>query len=198
LNIRPNSRQIPKHREYTASKLYNDLMYAYIQSVSTEITDGYRHTDSKLLSWVNLSKELDITPITAKKRFLGLQELQLIGVKKRGKYDVFPIAREYASLIPLDVVEKIVRESIPHSMSIYVDMMNRYIANREEGFRFTLTSVKENIGISTNTYNNSEVVTGALEGLDRLGLIEYWQGNIFEGEQWVMINRVNKVNNTII
>ena len=51
--------------------------------------------------------------------------------------------------------------------------MNRYIANGEKPFVFTLSQVKDFIGISTTTRSNDNIITNILYVLQKIGLIKY-------------------------
>ena len=47
LKIMPNSRQIPKNKSICANKKYYDILYAYLQYISTKDENGVRYFTKK-------------------------------------------------------------------------------------------------------------------------------------------------------
>ena len=60
MKIQKNSRQIPKVKNITANKSYDDLMYGYLQSISYKSKDNRRWIDAKNITYSKLAKELKI------------------------------------------------------------------------------------------------------------------------------------------
>jgi hypothetical protein len=193
LPIRADSRQIPKHRDYTTNKQYDDLMYGYLQSISFDDFDGYRYVNAADVSFTKLGTALKISRPTATNRFKGLKSLMLVAQEKdRGKYRLEPLANEYALLVPNDVLKKLVDYKISHLISIYVYLLLRYTALYEP-YPFKFSTLKEYIGISADTYSNSGLITERLDILQNIALLGYEEKTIknqftpgYHSEQWVL------------
>lgn len=172
--IRPNSRQIPLIIDYAGHPDYSDLLYGYLQLVSLPGKNRVRYVSSAEVTGVKLGQVLGITRQTASKKLKGLQELGLVGEKKAGKLELGIFENDEAMLVPMDVLQVLVDTKIPHILSLYVYMLNRYMGAQGE-FNYVLSTVKDFIGISSATYSNSYTITEAMEKLDELGLLKYRQ-----------------------
>lgn len=170
--IRPNSRQIPSSLEYTSSKLYHDLLYAYLQSLSLPGDRTYRYVPSNLATHERLAEVLGVKRLTAGKYLKGLQELELVGAKEKGKYKLPVLPSEFAYLVPNDVLIELVNSKIQYIVSIYVFFCMLSFNQRE--ITFSMAAVKNVIGVSTTNYHNSQLVNGALEYLESLGLLKLY------------------------
>jgi hypothetical protein len=60
-----------------------------------------------------------------------------------------------------------------NAINIYIYLFNRYIANKEIGFEFTINTLKEYCGLGTNTHCNNYIIQDILEVLALAGLIKY-------------------------
>lgn len=77
----------------------------------------------------------------------------------------------------LQVLTSTVKENV---ISIYVYLLNRYIASKEQKFRYTIDELKSVIGISTDTRSNNYIINSILLLLSKLGLLKsdsYKKGN---------------------
>lgn len=88
-------------------------------------------------------------------------------------YKIIILEKNAASLIPYETLKLLVDALSENAISVYIYMLNRYIANGEKSFQFTLDQVKKYIGISTATRSNNDTITNILCVLQKIGLIEY-------------------------
>ena len=199
MNIQSNSRQVPSIETYTADKQFNDLLYGLIQERSyVEIINGttYRYIDP--LSQQEIADLLDTTRQTAGKRFKHLVELGLLeeDIAKGGRkrYKINTLESNVASLIPFETLRKINVSLSRYAISIYVYLMNRFIANGEEPFYPTMKQMKMFIGIAYSTTSNNYIITDILHILSLIGLVE-WDYDQIEDDKTLI--RIDDVSNTI-
>jgi hypothetical protein len=197
LEVRGNSRQIPRLITYTSDKRYNDRVYGYMQLISIMNLDGTRYVKAKEVSDSALEKALKISRPTAKKYRVGLQELGLLGEKEDGKFQLTLLANEYATLVPEDVLEAIVWKESRYLVSLYVYCIGRYLANNEDYFPYSLNTVKEFIGIATNTYSNSHIISDNMRILDDLGLVTFKQLDTMHEGAFTTIQTIGNVRNRL-
>jgi hypothetical protein len=117
-----------------------------------------------------LAEVLGVKRLTAGKYLKGLQELGLVGAKEKGKYKLPVLPSEFAYLVPNDVLIELVNSKIQYIVSIYVFFC--MLSFNQKEITFSMAAVKNVIGVSTTNYHNSQLVNGALEYLERLGLLE--------------------------
>ena len=174
LQIQSNSRQIPDTKRYTADKKYNDLLYGILQQESVLI-DGNRYVDRKLINFVALGARMKVSRQTASTKFKDLVNLGLVDIDySRPKYyRLNYLDRTDAALVPLDTLEMLTDTLGQYTISIYVYLLNRYIANEEQSFTVTMTQMKSFIGIAATTTSNNHVINNILYVLQELHFIEY-------------------------
>ena len=73
-----------------------------------------------------------------------------------------PLSSDIASLIPNPTLKLITDTLNEYSISVYVYLLMRYIANGEETFLFKLSDIKKHIGICATTRSNDDVITNIL------------------------------------
>lgn len=78
-----------------------------------------------------------------------------------------------ATLVPYITLRRLVNALHKNSVSIFIYLLNRYVANGEKGFYVTYTRLKEIIGISTSSTSNNKVVADILYVLAALQLVDY-------------------------
>lgn len=66
------------------------------------------------------------------------------------------------TLVPYITLRRLVNALHKNSVSIFIYLLNRYIANGEKGFYITYTRLKEIIGISTSSTSNNKIVADIL------------------------------------
>ena len=169
-------RQIPKTKEYCSNKEYYDILYGYLQQQSQweqKKNNNRRYVDKSLINYSQLGRQLGISRQTASKKFKNLINLGLIIDEPGDKYYLTPFSADIASLIPNPTLKLITDTLNEYSISVYVYLLMRYIANNEEIFQFKLSDVKKHIGICSTTRSNDEIITNILFVLQKIGLIKY-------------------------
>ena len=92
---------------------------------------------------------------------------------QQGRYYLSILPQEVAALIPEPTLKLLVDTLSEKSISTYIYLLLRYLANNEQKFILTLADVKKHLGICTTTRSNDEVVTNILFVLQKIGLIKY-------------------------
>lgn len=171
------SRQVPKIKKIIADKKYHDILYSYLQSQSK--WDGEighpRYVDKKVINFSKIGKVLGISRQTASKRFQNLITLGLISKEPndKGDYILSLLPADVAALIPEKTLNLLVDTLSENSISTYIYLLRRYIANNERPFQFSVDDIKNFIGISTTTRSNNDVVDNILYVLQKIDLIKY-------------------------
>lgn len=169
-----NSRQMPSTKKICADKKFYDILYAYLQCISTmENEESARTFDKKEINFTKLAKIFNLSRQTVSAKFKNLKELGLIREVDDQHYEIITLDNEIALLIPYPVLKLITDTLSENSVSVYVYLFNRYYANKDESYQFTLEQIKKHIGICTTTRSNDEVITNILFVLQKLGLIKY-------------------------
>lgn len=173
LTIKSNSRQIPDSKAICADKKYYDILYGWLQQVS-EYDEGIRYVDTKKVNFSQLSKTFGLSRQTVSTKMKNLEKMGLVTkneMKKR--YELLILDPNVAALIPYNTLKLLVDTLSENSISSYVYLLSRYVANNERPYQFTLMQVKSYIGISTATKSNDEIITNILFVLQKIGLIKY-------------------------
>lgn len=173
LSIKSNSRQIPDSKTICADKKYYDILYGWLQQVS-EFEDGVRWVDAKKVNFTQLSKIFGLSRQTVSTKMKNLEKMGLVTKnEKKNRYELLILDPNVAALIPYNTLKLLVDTLSENSISSYVYLLSRYIANNEKPYQFTLMQVKTYIGISTTTKSNDEIITNILFVLQKIGLIKY-------------------------
>lgn len=173
LSIKSNSRQIPDSKTICADKKYYDILYGWLQQVS-EFEDGVRWVDVKKVNFTQLSKIFGLSRQTVSTKMKNLEKMGLVTKnEKKNRYELLILDPNVAALIPYNTLKLLVDTLSENSISSYVYLLSRYIANNEKPYQFTLMQVKTYIGISTTTKSNDEIITNILFVLQKIGLIKY-------------------------
>jgi hypothetical protein len=61
LEVKNNSRQIPKTKEICANKKYYDILYAYLQCISDKREDGTRTFKKKAINFSSLAHTFNLS-----------------------------------------------------------------------------------------------------------------------------------------
>ena len=88
-------------------------------------------------------------------------------------YELTVMTKDLAFLLPFETLRKMVATFNERTISIYVYLANRYLANEEKAFNLSLESIKGYCGLSTKTRSNNYLITDPLEVLEKIGLIKY-------------------------
>ena len=177
MKIEPNSRQVPSIEKYTADKKYCDLLYGVLQemSYSEKIGDELiRYVNKKDITFEKLGEKIGLKRATTSTKFKNLIELGLIEeVPAEKRYKLNYLDKSISSLIPYETLRKLNNSLNMNSISLFVYLLKRYIANGEQEYPVTMTQMKTFIGIATRTTSNNEIITDILQVLSLLGLVDY-------------------------
>ena len=199
MKIQPNSRQIPSVEIYTADKKYDDLLYGVLQQKSYhEIVNkvSKRYVDKKDVNFSKLCEEIGVSRQTVAKKFENLIAIGLIEEdtsSKKKRYILNTLDSSVASLVPFETLRKINHALSQYAISLFVYLLNRYIANGENGFIVTLAQMKTFIGIATTTSNNNVIVTDILEILRLIGLVQWGHQRQEDNRVFIKIYKVSNV-----
>ena len=179
MKILENSRQIPKGKEQYLSNLkYCDYLYSYLQVISkwSGKPGDLRYVPKKDCSFVAMAEALGVTRQTVSKKFKSMVEGQPDSIalirKQKDKYILLPIQKNLAMLVPYGTLQVLTSTVTENVISIYVYLLNRYLANYQQRFRYTVDQLKSVIGISTKTRSNNYIISSILLLLEKLGLLK--------------------------
>ena len=175
MQIEKNSRQIPKTKEFTSSKKYYDILYAHLQVLSEWDGDNShsRIVPKSSINFTKLSEAVGLTRQTVKNKIDKLKELGLVEELADGSFKLIILKEDVAFLAATDTLSVLVSTLNKNAISIYIYLLNRYIANKEQEFTFTYKQLKDYCGISGTTRSNDYIVINILLVLEKLGLIQY-------------------------
>lgn len=195
MKIEKNSRQIPSIKIYTADKKYFDLLYGWLQEVSySEKIGGIttRYVNKKDIVFQVLGDKFNIDRRTISGKFKNLITMGLIEeISSEKRYKINYLDSSVSSLVPFDTLRMLNNTLSHNSISLFVYLLNRYIANGEKEFIVTMTQMKEFIGIATTTTSNHEIITDILKVLEKLGLVEWEYRQVERDKTQIFITRVN-------
>ena len=173
MKIQKNSRQVPKDKAITSQRNYSDMIYCYLQVNSTyDEETGIRMIEKSKCKKTTIAAAFNITRQTVATKLNKLKELDLIEETNKGIV-LKEIAANKAFLIPFATMRKLTSAFNENAVTIYVYLFNRYIANKEIGYDFTATALKDICGLGTNTHCNNYIIDDILELLASCGLIQY-------------------------
>jgi hypothetical protein len=185
-------RQIPKIKEICADKKYNDLVYAYLQTISD---DRGRILDIQI-NFSDIAKIVGLSRQTVASRFKHLMDMELLFHDNETKeYELTLLDSHVAALIPEKTLQMLIDAMNEKSISLYVYLFMRFYANKNRPFTVTYPQLKDWIGITTSTTSNNSVISNILTVLGKLGLIEYEFVN--NGRGFGVVCKINKVNLTV-
>lgn len=124
------------------------------------------------------------------KKMIGMG---LIDVCGNGDYRLCKLESNTATLVPFTTLRQLIHSLHKNSVSIFVYLLNRYLANNEQGFYVTHYSLKKFIGIATSTTSNNVIISDILSTLKLLGLIDYEIQPTGERKLNIFIKKVNNV-----
>jgi Mn-dependent DtxR family transcriptional regulator len=174
LENKRDSRQVPKTKQICTNKKYYDILYAYLQCISSyDENTNERSFPKKEINFSTLASMFNMSRQTVSKKFNNLIELGLVVAKDANTYLLTELEADIAALVPYKTLKLVTDTLNEHSINTYVYLLNRYYANQCKSFQFTLAQVKEYIGICATTRSNDDTVTNILFVLQKLGLIRY-------------------------
>lgn len=104
----------------------------------------------------------------------GLIEMGLLEEDDKNKvYVLKNLESANAMLIPFTTLREILNSLNRNSVNLFVYLLNRFIANKEQPFIVTHKEMKEHMGIATSTTSNNVIVNDILKMLVRIQLVEF-------------------------
>lgn len=175
-----NERQIPKTQEYFCNPLYWDIVYAYIQVNSEwDGVEGHpRIFPKKKANFTKIGDYLGLTRQTVSKRFQDLENgqkdkegLNLIKKLDNGDYEIIILDSSVATLINNDTLRVLTSACNNYTISIYVYLYSRWMAQQQQEFKFTYDQLKHIIGIGKKSDSNDYIVKDILNLLMMMELV---------------------------
>lgn len=196
LEIKSNSRQVPSVEAYTADKKYCDLLYGTLQEMSylEKIgNDAVRYVNKSDFTFEKLGDKIGLKRATTSTKFKNLIDLGLIEyIEEERRYKLNYLDKSVSSLIPYETLRKLNNSLNQNSISLFVYLLKRYIANGEKEYPVTMAQMKKFIGIASSTTSNNEVINDILHVLSLLGLVEY-EDRMVEDKTIRYITKMNNV-----
>lgn len=183
MKILKDSRQMPKKQEWVADKMYSDVVYAWLQTNSEWDKElNVRWIAKKDVKYVRIAESLGITRQTASTKFKRLLDRDdkgqtglglVILNEEKSRYELPVLPPDVAMLIENGTLRKMVNTLNENSISVYIYLLGRFLAGKEQPFKVEIDQIKEFIGIALSSRGNNYIVTDILLVLGKLGLIEY-------------------------
>lgn len=198
MTIQPNSRQVPKQHSLIIEKYYSDVLYSHLQVISQKTSTNIRYITKRDANFSQLGVALNLSRQTVSKRFNKLIELGLIIPDEENNIFTLPkLNADMAFLIPQDTLRQMVSTLNENTINTYVYLANRFIANGEKPFDFTIVSVKEFCGLGAKSSSNNYIITDILHILSLLGLIKYSLIDIIENNNIKTYYKLESVSNVV-
>lgn len=140
--------------------------------MSEKREDDSRYILKKDIKYTRLGEALGLSRQTVSTRFKNLIQLGLIE-EKTDTYELVKLDNNVAWLIQQELLQLMIDTLSQNTVSTYVYLFNRFYANENKPFQFTIEQIKNHIGISTTTRSNDEIVSNILFILQKLGIIKY-------------------------
>ena len=141
--------------------------------MSEKRDDNSRYILKKNIKYTKLAEALGLSRQTVSTRFKNLIQLGLIDDKNKDTYELVKLDNNVAWLIQQDLLQLMIDTLSQNTVSTYVYLFNRYYANNNKPFQFTIEQIKAHVGISTTTRSNDEIISNILFVLQKLGVIKY-------------------------
>lgn len=198
---------MPKREEYTANKAYSDIVYGWLQVHSEwDRERGIRWVDKKTVNYSAMADQLGLTRQTVSTKFKRLLDKDDKGKAGLGlvtfntelnRYELVQLSADMATLIENGTLRMMISALNENTINIYIYLLNRFLANDEQSFEFTLDQCKAFIGKGVGSHSNNYIVTDILCILSKLDLLEYELISKSDAHGVKTVYRVIAVNNKI-
>jgi hypothetical protein len=153
-----------------------------------------RYVNKKDINYTHLGERMGTSRQTASSKFKNLISLGLIVfIKEQDRYKLNYLDKTTCSLVPFETLRILNNTLSQNSISLYVYLLKRYIANKEQEFTVTMSQMKKFIGIATTTTSNNEIINDILNVLKLLGLVDFNKIQIEKDKTQIQIKKVNNV-----
>lgn len=181
LTIKTNSRQIPSSKQILSNAKYCDLLYSYLQGISSRDSEknNCRYIQKKDIKFSSIAEQLNMSRQTISKKFKSMLEgqenaLPLIKYsQEEKKYYLIDLDRSIATLVQHNTLLIMISCLQQRVISIYVYLLNRYFASGCNEFSYTMEELKKAIGLGHKSTGNNYIINSALVVLKKLGLLNY-------------------------
>ena len=192
---------MPKREEYTANKAYSDIVYGWLQVHSEwDRERGIRWVDKKTVNYSAMADQLGLTRQTVSTKFKRLLDKDKAGLglvtfnAELNRYELVQLSADMATLIENGTLRMMISALNENTINIYIYLLNRFLANDEQSFEFTLDQCKAFIGKGVGSHSNNYIVTDILYILSKLDLLKY---ELISKNGVKTVYRVITVNNKI-
>ena len=176
---------MPSASMIVREKDYCDLLYAWLQcnSERESVVSTRRRIEKKKVKWAAIERDFTRTLSdgsvekvmsrkTIAKYFTHLMNQGLVTEGDNDYYYLTVLDASEANLIECITLSKLMNVLQKNSISILIQLFNRYCANGYHPCIATLKQIKDFIGIATSTTSNNIVIDDTIEILKRLGLLD--------------------------
>lgn len=178
---------MPSTSSVAREKDYCDLLYAWLQCKSERISpesQGRRILKSEI-KWTKIEKDFTrkladgteekvMGRKTIAKYFKHLEDKGFIKLNEEDEYYYLTVLDSHeANLIEYNTLSKLMNVLQKNSLSIYIYLFNRYVANGYQPYIATIKQIKDFIGIATTTTSNNIIIDDTIDILKRLWLLDF-------------------------
>lgn len=197
IDKKETQRQVPKNLSVTSNPLYTDTLYGYLQAnCEIEGSDKLKLFPKEKLNYTKIGAALGLTRQTIAKKFKNLLDMGLVQERVDG-YELITLQSNDAFLVSLSTLRKLVSAMKERTISCYVYLLNRYIANGEKPFIFTIDQLKIVNGMGTKTTSNNYIITDILDVLKATGLIFYSCSTERSGKTYKKVYKLDYATNRL-
>ena len=127
----------------------------------------------KDIKFTKLAEVFNLSRQTVSTKFKNLVSLGLVIDSGVDTYDLIKLDNDVAWLVQYDLLKLMVDALSENAISTYIYLCNRYYANGNKPYQFTLEQIKKHVGICTSTRSNDDTITNILFVLQKIGVLQY-------------------------
>lgn len=110
---------------------------------------------------------------TVSKKFNTMKEELGLIVEKDDVYELITLELTSIALIPKETINLLLDVFNDYTISTYVYLFSRYMANNQKGYICLLKHIKAQIGFNINNNHNNEQIHNIFSVLQSIGLLQY-------------------------
>jgi DNA-binding Lrp family transcriptional regulator len=162
--------------------------------MSYRADNGHRYVNKADISYVKLASRLNLTRQTTSSRFKHLLEIGLIEYEEDNKrYKLCIVDNSLCSLVPFATLRTLNNTLNQNTISIYVYLLKRFIANGEQPYQVLMSQMKKFIGIAVSTTSNNDIISDILKILNLLRLVDVEYVQTEDNKTNIIIKQVRNV-----